>query len=130
MADEYPSPMQPPPGWDGKWGNSVAEAVARMREHLAKDGCGQSKPVKFDARDRLALEFLLERVAARDLIYPVVASYNGDCEIMVDGVYATVALAKLAAERSNEEKDDGPTWEAQCWRVRTDLPKPGEDSED
>ncbi len=41
------------------WENSLPEAIERLRAHLAVDGAGQSKPVRFDARDRMALEFVL-----------------------------------------------------------------------
>ena len=42
------------------WHNGIAEAVERMREHL-----GDPAPIKFDTRDRAALNYILNTLEER-----------------------------------------------------------------
>lgn len=39
------------------WNNSIYEALSRMKDHLFAD-----TPIKFDARDRAALAFIVDYV--------------------------------------------------------------------
>lgn len=50
--------MSAPAGWDGRWANGAAEAMQRLWEAYA----GR----RFDARDREALRYLLERHDLRE----------------------------------------------------------------
>ena len=63
LVPRWTTPLQRlPPGWNGEWAQGMDEAVARMRVHL--DRRDPKVPhIKFDARDRLALRFILAAVS-------------------------------------------------------------------
>ena len=94
------------------WHNGIDEAAARMREHLGS----KASHIKFDTRDRAALNYILNTLdARRSKVWTVRFSNYEPPE--VEGLYATEQLAKERARQLSG------MWEVGTMTVRTELPE-------
>jgi hypothetical protein len=96
------------PSMADAWNNGLEEAVTRLREHLGEP------VIRFDARDRSALAFVLDR--ARENVY-VTRFY----EDSIGGVYATKELAQAAIDAM----EDASGWKVERYGIRLAVAEEG-----
>ena len=89
------------------WQNGLEEAVARMHEHLAS-----GEAIKFDARDRLALAFILRKVISPDQWVVRFSNYE---PAEIDSIHFSKAAAEARMAALDKENPTCTMWEIEKW---------------